>query len=160
MSESKDANVFSELLLLSFLKKTAAVRQTYLPVTFEDKVRPAHDAVGVKASAVASTGVDGEGGVLTDGVRVVVVVALPGVVVVVEDEVTGEEEDLGTNLAALTHPLTVQPDGQVGPWRQDGRVELIGAVDDATGDAAVVMILKSKTRGSFDDEIQKQQTKK
>lgn len=54
-----------------------------------------------------------------------VVVALPGVVVVVEGEVTGEEEDLRTNFAALAHPLTVQANSQVGPRRQDGRVELI-----------------------------------
>lgn len=79
----------------------------------------------MKPSAVASAGVDGEGGVLADWVGVVVVVTLPGVVVVVEDEVTGEEEDLGANLAALAHPLAVQTDSQVGPRRQDGRVELI-----------------------------------
>ena len=79
----------------------------------------------MKPSAVAAAGVDGEGGVFTDGVGVVVVVALPGVVVVVEDEVTGEEEDLGADLAALAHPLTVQPHGQVGPRRQDGGVELV-----------------------------------
>lgn len=95
----------------------------------------------MEAPAVASAGVDGEGGVLADGVGVVVVVALPGVVVVVEDEVAGEEEDLGPNLAALAHPLAVQPDGQVGPRRQDGRVELVRAVDDAAGDAAVVVVL-------------------
>lgn len=99
----------------------------------------------MKASAVASASVDGEGGVFTDGVRVVVIVALPGVVVVMEDEVTGEEEDLRANFAALAHPLTVQPDSQVSPWRQDGRVELIWAVDDATGNAAMVMILEKKT---------------
>lgn len=100
----------------------------------------------MKPSAVASAGVDGEGGVFADGVRVVVVVALPGVVVVMEDEVTGEEEDLRANFAALTHPLTVQPDSQVGPRRQDGRVELIRAVDDTTGDAAMVVVLERKER--------------
>lgn len=57
--------------------------------------------------AVASFGVDGEGGVLADGVGVVVVVTLPGVVVVVEDEVPSEEEDLWSHLAALAHPLAV-----------------------------------------------------
>lgn len=99
---------------------------------------------GVKPSAVAPAGVDGEGGVFADGVRVVVVVALPGVVVIVEDEVAGEEEDLRANLAALAHPLPVQPDGEVGPRRQDGRVELVRAVDDATGDAAVVVVLRRR----------------
>lgn len=134
------------------MKKNCTTRK-YQAVTFEDKLRPAHDAGGVQASAVASAGVDGEGGVFADGVRVVVVVALPGVVVVMEDEVAGEEEDLRANFAALAHPLTVQPDGQVGPRRQDGRVELIRAVDDATGDAAVVMILGQKIRERCDDEI-------
>lgn len=100
----------------------------------------------MKPSTVAATGVDGEGGVFTDGVRVVVVMALPGVVVIVEDEVAGQEEDLRANFAALAHPLTVQPDGQVGPRRQDGRVELVRAVDDTTGDAAVVVVLKKKKK--------------
>lgn len=102
--------------------------------------------VGVKASAVSSAGVDGEGGVLADGVRVVVVVALPGVVVVVEDKVSGEEEHLGPDLAALAHPLAIKAHRQVGPRRQDGRVELVRAVDDATGDAAVVVILQERQR--------------
>lgn len=95
----------------------------------------------MKASAVASASIYGEGGVFTDGVRVVVIVALPGMVVVMEDKMTCKEEDLGANLAVLAHPLTVKPDGQVSPRRQDGRVELIGAVDDAADDATVVMIL-------------------
>ncbi|KAG7220895.1 hypothetical protein INR49_017745 [Caranx melampygus] len=112
-----------------------------------DEVRPAHDVCGVKPPAVAPTRVDGEGGVFTDGVRVVVVVTLPRVVVVVEDEVAGEEEDLGADLAALTHPLAVQAHGEVGPRRQDGRVELVRAVDDATGDAAVVVVLEVKREG-------------
>ncbi len=110
---------------LTFEENHSCKTRKYKSVTFEDKFCPAHDAGGVKPSAVASAGIDGEGGVFADRVRVVVVVALPGVVVVVEDEVTGEEEDLRANFAALTHPLTVQPDGQVGPRRQDGRVELI-----------------------------------
>lgn len=129
---------------LTFEENHRCKTRTYQPVTFEDKVCPAHDAGGVKPSAVASAGVDGEGGVFADGVGVVVVVALPGVVVVMEDEVTREEEDLGANLAALARPLTVQTDGQVGPGRQDGRVELIRAEDDTTGDAAVVMILRKE----------------
>lgn len=98
----------------------------------------------MKPSAVASAGVDGEGGVLTDGVRVVEVLSLPRVVIVVEDEVAGEEEHLGADLAALAHPLTVQAHGQVGPRRQDGGVELVRAEDDTTCDAAVVVVLKNK----------------
>lgn len=100
----------------------------------------------MKPSAVAPLGVDGEGGVFTAGVRVVVVVTLPGVVVVVEDEVAGEEEDLGAHFAALAHPLTVQPHGEVGPRRQDGGVELVRAGDDGTDDAAMVVILKTSIR--------------
>lgn len=95
----------------------------------------------MEASAVASAGVDGEGRVLADGVRVVVVVTLPGVVVVVEDKVPGEEEHLRADLAALAHPMAVQAYRQVGPRRQDRGVELVRAVDDAAGDAAVVVIL-------------------
>lgn len=88
-----------------------------------------------------------------------VIVALPGVVVVMEDEVTGEEEDLWANFAALAHPLAVQPHSQVGPRRQDGRVELVRAVDDTTGDAAMVMILGKKIHGGrYDDIILKEVT--
>lgn len=94
--------------------------------------------------AVAAAGVDGEGGVLADGVGVVVVVALPGVVVVVEDEVSCEEEHLGADLTALANPLTVQSHGEVGPRRQDGRVKLVRAVDDTTRDAAVVVVLETR----------------
>lgn len=94
-------------------------------LTFKHKVSPAHDPSGVKPSAVASSGVDGKGGVFADGIGVVVVMALPRVVVVVEDEVSREEEDFRTNLAALAHPLAVQAHGQIGPRRQDGRVELV-----------------------------------
>lgn len=115
--------------------------------TFEDKVGAAHHKVGVETSAVASAGVDGKGWVFADRVRVVVVVALPGVVVVVEDKVSGEEEHLGADLAALAHPLAVQAHRQVGPRRQDRGVELVRAVDDATGDAAVVVILQEKHWG-------------
>lgn len=112
--------------------------------TFEDKVCPTHDPSGVESSAVAPSGVDGEGGVFTNGVGVVVVVAFPCVVFVMEDEVAGEEENLGADLTPLAHPLTVQTHSDVGTWGQDGRVELIGAVDDTTDDAAVVMVLQTK----------------
>lgn len=61
------------------------------------------------ATAVATPSVEGEGGVLAHGVRVVIVVPLPAMVVVVEDEVARQEEDLGPHLAALAHPLAVQP---------------------------------------------------
>lgn len=113
-------------------------------VTFENELRPAHDPGGVKPAAVAPAGVDSEGGVPADGVGEVVIVSLPRVVVVVEDEVTGEEEHLGADLAALAHPLAVQAHGQVGPRRQDGRVELVRAVDDTTRDAAVLVVLESQ----------------
>lgn len=110
----------------------------------------------MEASTVASASVDGKGWVFADGVRVVVVVALPGVVVVVEDKVSGEEEHLGTDLAALAHPLAVQAHRQVSSRRQDRGMELVRAVDDATGDAAVVVILQEKhwgIRGGPLDEL-------
>lgn len=77
------------------------------------------------APAIAALGVDGEGGVLADGVRVVVVMPFPGVIVVVEDEVACEEEDFGPNLAALAHPLAMQADGQVSLGGQQGWAVLI-----------------------------------
>lgn len=92
--------------------------------------------------AVASLGIDGEGGVLADGVGVVVVVALPGVVVVVEDEVPSQEEHLRPHLTALAHPLSVQPDGQVRLGGQDGWVVLVRAVDDSARDTRAVVVLK------------------
>lgn len=95
--------------------------------------------------AVASLGIDGECGVLADGVGVVVVVALPGVVVVVEDEVPSEEEHLRPHLTALAHPLSVQPDGQVCLGGQDGRVVLVRAVDDPARDARAVVVLEQST---------------
>lgn len=95
--------------------------------------------------AVASLGIDGEGGVLADGVGVVVVVSLPGVVVVVEDEVASEEEHLGAHLTALAHPLSVQADGQVCLGGQDGRVLLVRAVDDSARNACAVVVLKQST---------------
>lgn len=77
------------------------------------------------APAIAALGVDGEGGVLADGVRVVVVMPFPGVVVVVEGEVAREEEDFGPNLAALAHPLAMQADGQICLGGQQGRAVLV-----------------------------------
>lgn len=74
---------------------------------------------------VAASGVNGEGRVLAHGIRVVVVVALPGVVVVMEDEVTREEEDFGAHLAALAHPLAMQAHSQVGLRGQQWRVVLV-----------------------------------
>lgn len=94
------------------------------------------------APAVAALGVDGEGGVLADGVRVVVVMPFPGVIVVVEDEVAGEEENLGPHLTALAHPLAVQAHSQVGLGGQEWRAVLIRPVDDAAGDAGVIVVLK------------------
>lgn len=75
--------------------------------TFEHKLCATHHFGWVHSPAVASLGIDGEGGVLADGVGVVVVVTFPGVVVVVEDEVPSEEEDLRSHLAALAHPLSM-----------------------------------------------------
>lgn len=67
--------------------------------------------------AVAPFGIDGKGGVLTDGIRVVVIMTFPGVVVIVEDEVPGEKEDFRTHLTALAHPFSMQSNSQIGLWR-------------------------------------------
>ena len=96
----------------------------------------------MQAAAVATPGVDGEGGVFADGVGVVVVVSLPGVVVAMEDKVAGEEEHLGAHLAALAHPLAVQAHRQVRPRREDGGVGLVRAGDHVAGDAALVVVLE------------------
>lgn len=77
------------------------------------------------APAVAALGIDGEGGMLADRVGVVVVMPLPGVIVVVEDEVACEEEDFGPNLTALAHPLAMQTNSQVSFGGQEGRAVLI-----------------------------------
>lgn len=68
----------------------------------------------------------------------------PGVVVVVEDEVAGEEEDLGAYLAALAHPFPMEANGQVSLGGQDGRVVFIGPVNDAAGYACMVVVLKQR----------------
>ena len=86
-------------------------------VTFEDKLSATHNIGGVHPSAVAPAGIDAEGGVFANGVRVVVVVAFPSVVVVMEDKVAGEEQDLWPDLTALAHPLAVQTHRHVCPWR-------------------------------------------
>lgn len=70
----------------------------------------------------------------------------PGVVVVVEDEVAGEEEDLGAYLAALTHPFPMEADGQVSLGGQDGRVVFIGPENDTAGYARVVVVLKQRNQ--------------
>lgn len=114
--------------------------------TFEDELCSAHHFGRVHSSAVAALGIDGEGGMLADGVGVVVVVALPGVVVVMENEVPREEEDLRPHLTALAHPLAMQPDGQVCLGGQDGWVVLIGAVDDPACNARAVMVLKESRK--------------
>ena len=112
--------------------------------TFEHELRAAQDPGGVHAAAVAAPGVEGEGGVLAHGVRVVVVMSFPAMVVVVEDEVACQEEDLRPHLAALAHPLAVQPHRQVRLGGQQGRPVLVGAVDYAAGDAGVVVVLQPR----------------
>lgn len=76
-------------------------------LTFEHKLCASHDPRGEHTAAVAASSVDGEGGVFADRVRVVVVMALPGIIVVMEDEVAGEEEDFGPHLTTLAHPFPV-----------------------------------------------------
>lgn len=123
-----------------------AVRSEARGLTFEHKLCATHDPRGEHTAAVAASSIDGECGVLADGVRVVVVMAFPGIVVVVEDEVAGEEEDLGAHLTALAHPFPVEANGQVSLGGQDGRVVFIRPVNDAAGDAGVVVVLKQRNK--------------
>lgn len=74
--------------------------------------------------SVMSRGPQDEGGLGAGGVRVVSVGPLPGVPVGLEGEVSGEEEDVGTGLAALTHPAAGQRDGKGGPGGQYRWVDL------------------------------------
>ncbi len=113
-------------------------------LTFEHKVGAAHDACGARAAPVVSTGEQTEGGVFAGRVRVVIVVTLPCVVAVVEDEVSREEQDLGPDLAATGRPLTAQGHRQLGPRRENGRLKLVWARDDPTDDAAEIVILRTE----------------
>lgn len=65
-------------------------------------------------------------------------------VVVMEDEVAGEEEDLRPHLAALAHPLAMQAHRQVRLRGQQRRPVLVRPVDDSAGDAGVVVVLQPK----------------
>lgn len=94
-------------------------------IHFEHKLGSSHDPGGVHASAVTALGIDGEGGVLADRVGVVVVMAFPGVIVVMEDEVACEEEDFRPYLTALAHPFAMQANSEVSLGGQEGRVMLI-----------------------------------
>lgn len=71
--------------------------------------------------------------------------SFPGIVVVVEDEVAGEEEDLGAYLATLAHPFSMEANGQVSLGGQDGRVVFIRPVNDAAGYARMVVVLKQRS---------------
>lgn len=68
----------------------------------------------------------------------------PGVVVVMKDEVAGEEEDLGAHLTALAHPFPMEANGQVSLGGQYGRVVFIRPVNDAAGYARVIVVLKRR----------------
>lgn len=57
--------------------------------------------------SIASPAVEAEGGPLAPRVHVVIVVALPGVVVVVEDEMALEEDALWPHFAAQARPLAL-----------------------------------------------------
>lgn len=70
--------------------------------------------------------------------------SFPGIIVVVEDEVAGEEEDLGAYLTALAHPFSMEANGQVSLGGQDGRVVFIGPVNDAAGYARMVVVLEQR----------------
>lgn len=72
--------------------------------------------------------------------------SFPGVIVVMEDKVAGEEEDFGAHLTALAHPFSVEANGQVRFRGQDGRVMFIGAINDPAGYARMVVVLKQRNK--------------
>lgn len=96
--------------------------------------------------AVVANGVHAEGGHATDGVGVVVVEALPGVAVSVEDEVAGEEEDAGAHLAALAHPVSLHPDRGIGLGGQAGGQLEGPARHNLANDARVVVVMLQRDR--------------
>lgn len=100
-----------------------------------------------------SAGEQAEGGVSAGRVRVVIVVTLPRVVVVVEDEVSREEQDLGPDLAAAGRPLTAQGHRQLGPRRENGRLKLIRARDDSTDDAEILTLRTHRTQQDITSRV-------
>lgn len=54
-----------------------------------------------------------------------VVVTLPCVVVIMEEEMSCEEECVRANFAPLGNPLAMKAYGELGPRQQDRRVELV-----------------------------------
>jgi hypothetical protein len=71
---------------------------------------------------------------------------LPGVVVVVENEVAGKEQDFRAHLTTLAYPLPMQANGQISLWGQDGRVVFVRAIDDPTGYAGMVVVLQPENK--------------
>lgn len=102
--------------------------------TLEHELRAAQDPGGVHAAAVATPWREGEGGVLAHGVRVVIVVPLPAMVVVVEDEVAGQKRTRAAPRSAGS-PTRAAPQlgSALGASRRRASVR---AVDDAAGDEA------------------------
>lgn len=80
---------------------------------------------GEHTMAVPPPGKDAKRRVLADGIGVVVVVTLPCVVVIMEDEMSREEECIRPNFTPLGNPLAMQLYSQLRPWQQDWRVELV-----------------------------------
>lgn len=54
-----------------------------------------------------------------------VIVTLPCVVVIVEEEMSCEEECIWANFAPLGNPLAIEVYSELRLWREDRRVELV-----------------------------------
>lgn len=93
--------------------------------------------------------VDGESRLLAEWVGVVVVVAFPGVVVTVEDEVPGEEQHRGPHLAVGAHPAAAQLHRQLGSGGEDGGVVFVSSVYNPTGWARMHVVLRKTKNGIF-----------
>lgn len=82
-----------------------------------------------------------EGRLVARGVGVVPVEAFPATRVLVEGEVSREEEHGRPHLAALAHPTPIRGERQGWGRRQHGRVQLRGAVHQGTHRARVHVVL-------------------
>lgn len=55
--------------------------------------------------AVTAFCINSEGGMLADWIRIMIVVTFPGIIVVMENEVSSKKEHFRTYFTALAHPF-------------------------------------------------------
>ncbi len=93
-----------------------------MALTGEGELHGAPDGCRWSSAAVASAGPDAEAGMTADGVREVIVLTAPGLTVLVEGQLSGEEEDARTHLAPCADPASLQTHRTLGPSRQHRRM--------------------------------------